>query len=309
MKRSQTYRSLCGLIAIILVIGLVSSFGTIASAQAEMKIEANGNIKVSIDNIEHTFDPPPILVNDRTMVPMRAVFEALGATVEWDEATSTAIAVRGTVTMKIKIGAPAVYVGAHLRVIDPPAMIYKDRTMVPLRFISEWFGFYVDWLPDTNTVVILSDAVPHPSKTPVPTKAPTGPQELTTKYPLTTPTVSGPGKNGVLPEHMIDGDVATSWALEKLDCTIIFDLGEKKPINAVTIIFGGSAVRTQWFELYGSNDGTKYEKIGSFESQHALNIKELYSFDNKEYQYIKVLNKGNTRNTYINIVEMEIGTI
>ncbi|OQB15583.1 MAG: Arylsulfatase precursor [Firmicutes bacterium ADurb.Bin193] len=114
----------------------------------------HNTIKVEIDGISHTFNPAPILVNDRTMVPMRAIFEIMGATVSWEEATETVTAVKGDTTVVLKIGSTEAKVNGATKVLDAPAMLYQDRTMVPLRFISEALGADVEWVEATNTVKI-----------------------------------------------------------------------------------------------------------------------------------------------------------
>ncbi|OQB14332.1 MAG: hypothetical protein BWY15_01189 [Firmicutes bacterium ADurb.Bin193] len=115
---------------------------------------ADDSIKVIIDGTSYDFDPAPILVNDRTMVPMRAIFELLGATVSWDEKSSTVTAVKGDTTVILQIDSTDATVNGNAKKLDVAAMLYKDRTMVPLRFISESLGADVQWIEASNTVSI-----------------------------------------------------------------------------------------------------------------------------------------------------------
>ncbi|MBQ3110725.1 MAG: copper amine oxidase N-terminal domain-containing protein [Clostridia bacterium] len=85
---------------------------------------------------------------------MRAIFEALGAEVSWDNDTRTAIGKKGNVEVKITIGENVLYKNGEAITLDAPAEITNDRTMVPVRAISEAFGCTVNWDNDTKTVEI-----------------------------------------------------------------------------------------------------------------------------------------------------------
>ena len=85
---------------------------------------------------------------------MRAIFEKLGAVVGWDGETRTVTAVKDDLTVSLEIGSFDMYVGDKVTTLDVPALIYGDRTLVPLRAISEAFGCTVDWNGDTRTVSI-----------------------------------------------------------------------------------------------------------------------------------------------------------
>ena len=101
-----------------------------------------------------TLDVPAQTINDRTMVPLRAIFEALGATVDWEEATQTVTSTKGDLTIKLTIGSNKLYRGDEEVTLDVPAQVVNDRTLVPVRAISESFGCQVDWDEATQTVTI-----------------------------------------------------------------------------------------------------------------------------------------------------------
>lgn len=117
---------------------------------------ANDEIGVYLDNKKIQFDVAPLLVNGRTMVPMRAIFEKLGATVNWDNNTQTAIADKGDVNVKISIDDTTLYKNGQAITLDVPAQLNSGRTLVPLRAVSEAFDCDVQWDGDTQTVNILS---------------------------------------------------------------------------------------------------------------------------------------------------------
>lgn len=111
-------------------------------------------ISVNINGEKITFDQPPEIINDRTMVPVRAIFEKLGAKVEWNAATRTVIGTRGCIIFSIAIGENCAYKNGMKIYLDSPAAIVNDRTLVPVRAVSEAFGCDVGWNGDTRTVSI-----------------------------------------------------------------------------------------------------------------------------------------------------------
>lgn len=115
----------------------------------------DGSIKVLLNGNKIDFaDVAPQIINDRTMVPLRAIFEALGATVEWDDTTKTVTAVKGDVTIKMTIGADSFMRNDETVSLDSPATIVDSRTLVPVRAIAESFGLAVGWIAETKTVTI-----------------------------------------------------------------------------------------------------------------------------------------------------------
>lgn len=101
-------------------------------------------------------DQEPVVIDDRTLVPVRGVFEypALGFTVEWDQATTTATISNGAMTVVIPVGSNVIYKNDEPVTIDVPAQVINDRTMLPVRAISEAFGLQVDWDQDLKMVLI-----------------------------------------------------------------------------------------------------------------------------------------------------------
>ncbi len=112
------------------------------------------DIMVTVNHIPVVFDQPPTIVSDRTLVPLRAIFEAMGANVEWDAKTRTVSATRGEDKLSLVIGTNIINKNGEDIKIDVPAMIIGDRTMVPARAIAESLGASVDWNPHTRTVII-----------------------------------------------------------------------------------------------------------------------------------------------------------
>jgi len=114
----------------------------------------SSSISVLINNVPIQFDQPPILENGRTLVPLRAIFEALGADVQWENNTKTVTAIKDGTQISLQIGSTRMYVNGSTKTLDVPAKLINSRTLVPVRAISEAFGCKVDWIQDTRTVVI-----------------------------------------------------------------------------------------------------------------------------------------------------------
>lgn len=102
-------------------------------------------IPVYVNNSEVIFDTQPIITDSRTLVPVRAIFEAMDAVVGWDEQTRTVASERNGIIIKLPIGSDVMYKNDSPVKIDVPAQIIDNRTLVPVRVISEAFGANVEW--------------------------------------------------------------------------------------------------------------------------------------------------------------------
>ena len=99
-------------------------------------------------------DVAPMIKNGRTLVPLRFIFEAVGAQVAWDQATQEVTATRGTDVVKLRIAATDASINGSTVALDVPAQIVNDRTLAPLRFVGEAFGGKVGWEADTRSIYI-----------------------------------------------------------------------------------------------------------------------------------------------------------
>jgi len=125
------------------------------------------NIQVSINNRLLSLDVPPVIQQGRTLVPFRAIGEALGAAVNWDSQTQKVTLSLEETTVILRIAENTAYVNGQPVSLDVPARIKEGRTMVPLRFISEALGASVTWDEATRWVDIISGpikTVPDPSE-------------------------------------------------------------------------------------------------------------------------------------------------
>lgn len=96
----------------------------------------------------------PFISNGRTLVPFRAIFEELGYTVDWNDATKTVTAKYKGNEIKLTVGANKAVVNGYEVPLDVAPAIVNSRTVVPLRFVAENSGSFVDWNPEDKTISI-----------------------------------------------------------------------------------------------------------------------------------------------------------
>ena len=119
-------------------------------------VMASDNVKVILDGELVEFDVPAQIINGRTMVPVRKIFEELGMTVVWDGEAQKVTADKKGVLVELTIDDTTVYRNSIEHTIDVPAQIIDGRTLVPVRVVSEYAGAEVSWDGNTSTVYINS---------------------------------------------------------------------------------------------------------------------------------------------------------
>lgn len=119
-------------------------------------IAADAAPGVVIDGQAVTFDVPPIIDNGLTLVPLRAIFEKMGATVSWNDTTKTASAVKGDITVVVAIGSVSPTINGVVKTIEVPAKIVNSRTLAPMHFVCEAFGGTVSWDANTRIASVVS---------------------------------------------------------------------------------------------------------------------------------------------------------
>lgn len=117
-------------------------------------IMASDGVKVLVEGNELAFDQPPVIEEGRTLVPFRAIAEATGATVDWDNDSQTVTCSLGNKIVQLTINSNKMITSEGEITLDVPAKIINSRTMVPLRALSESLGAKVDWDGATSTVNI-----------------------------------------------------------------------------------------------------------------------------------------------------------
>jgi len=143
--------------SLIFLMGVAS---VCSAASQTVEVTADGqNISVCVNGIPVNFDQAPYIANDRMMVPVRFVSEALGAQVSWDSETQTIIITADKV-IELQIGSTKAMKDGSPITLDAPAEIAGERTIVPLRFVSEALGAQVIWQQVRQSVTSVSSSSP-----------------------------------------------------------------------------------------------------------------------------------------------------
>jgi len=137
----------------IMAIASVSMAPTPALAQ---------NVTVVVNGQQVSFDQPPIERSGRVFVPLRGVFERLGATVVYDNGVINATGNGRNISLKI--GSSVAIVDGAQQMLDVAPFLVGARTLVPLRFVSQALGANVDWNNNTTTVTITMAGAPQPTQ-------------------------------------------------------------------------------------------------------------------------------------------------
>ena len=126
----------------VFVFGLLPVY----SAENPIRVTFNGNYI--------QFDQSPVAINGRVLVPVRKIFEAMGATVDYDWKTKQVTGKQGDLVITLKIDSNLAYVNGKKITLDVPAKAINGRTLVPARFIAESLGAQVNWNGTNRTVEI-----------------------------------------------------------------------------------------------------------------------------------------------------------
>lgn len=111
-------------------------------------------IAIYLNNEKIVSEQTPLIVNGRTLLPLRTVFESMGATVDYDNTTKTVTAARKDNTVRLTIGNSTAYINNEAITLDAPAISWNSRTYIPLRFVGEAFGATVNWDQSTKRIDI-----------------------------------------------------------------------------------------------------------------------------------------------------------
>ncbi|WP_294797129.1 copper amine oxidase N-terminal domain-containing protein [uncultured Fenollaria sp.] len=119
--------------------------------------KAQNDIKININGQEISGDASPIIINGRTLVPLRLVSENLGLDVDWQPDTQEVTLTKGETVIKFVIGTNSYNKNGLDISMDIAAMIHKGRTYLPIRVIGECLDKNVDWDKKTRTVFIMDE--------------------------------------------------------------------------------------------------------------------------------------------------------
>jgi hypothetical protein len=200
MRLEITMKLITGFVAVLSLTALFIFVRNPANAQG---------VSVVVNNQHVNFTgTTPVEKKGAVLVPLRGVFEALGAKVNYNPTSKTIVAQKGERTVTLSIGSTSAYVNGKLQPLSQPAEVVNGSTFVPLRFVAEALSAYVQWVAASQTVQITTpeahlSTLPAPS---LPSGSPAGQAEVTGQltgvYTDTVPeqiTVRMNGQNTAIP--------------------------------------------------------------------------------------------------------------
>lgn len=151
--------------AFVLMTGCSAAENTNKPAEDFVLTMQIGNPVMTVNGTEKPIDEngsTPVLVNNRTLLPIRAVVEEMGGTVAWDEETQTVTLHYNSDEIKLIIGSKSASLNGTAQTLDTAPDLINGRTMLPIRFIAESFHFVVAWNEETQTITLTKPAVTTP---------------------------------------------------------------------------------------------------------------------------------------------------
>ena len=150
------YKVLCRFMSILafLLVFVSVTFAAESGKTIVMKID---NAEITVDGINKSIDEngtSPVIISDRTYIPVRALMENIGGNAEWDNAAKTAVLNYSDDEIRLTVDSNTAYYNGSSVELDAVPVILNGRTMLPVRFIAESFGFAVDWDSENRTITI-----------------------------------------------------------------------------------------------------------------------------------------------------------
>ena len=183
MKKSKNKAKVAIMLLLSIAFMLLVQSVSIGAENSIIGVTINGRAVIFADQT-------PVIVEERTLVPVRGVFEELGFEVDWNPDTRTAILQSADFLVLIPIDSEVFTTNGEEFTLNVPAQIINGRTMLPIRAVLASVGYDVDWDSDTRTVLITSPGAAESGETavlatPEPTTRPVAPPPPTT-IPATT---------------------------------------------------------------------------------------------------------------------------
>jgi len=129
---------------------------TVGTALSASQTASASGITIELDGRPLQTEVAPVLMNGSVLLPIRDVFEALGAKLTWDNSSKTVTATRDQMTLVYRIGDPTAQLNGQTLTLPVPGQITDGYALVPLRFVSEALGSEVAWDGESRRVRITS---------------------------------------------------------------------------------------------------------------------------------------------------------
>ncbi|MDQ7841976.1 MAG: copper amine oxidase N-terminal domain-containing protein [bacterium] len=182
----------------MMAIVLVMMVGAVLPRPVAAQAVGAQAVRVVVDGQVVAFDRPPAVIAGRLLIPLRGVFERLGAQVEWHPDPGRVVARHGATVVVLQLGNRYALVDGRQVMLDVPPVVLGGRTLVPLRFVGEALGAGVNWDSVGRVVYVTSQRpaalppapAPRPAPVPpwVPAPPPAGTPEPIRPLPIIPPT-------------------------------------------------------------------------------------------------------------------------
>lgn len=159
MKHNKNQKTRTRKTGAVAALPVLISLAAVSAGPMTAAAQAQGiNVTVNGDAVAFA-GQQPVQRFGTVLVPLRGVFERLGANVQYESATKTIVAIKGPTTVSLRLGASQAFVNGETRSLSTPAQAVAGTTLVPLRFVSEALGAQVKWEANIRTVRIATDAM------------------------------------------------------------------------------------------------------------------------------------------------------
>ena len=138
------------LLSLLLILNTLTTVFAVGTA-ITLQVDIN---TINIGSRSVTSDTAPVIIDGRTLIPVRGVSEAMGRNVNWNNDTKTVTITLGSNKVEMTIDSKTAYFNNKAQTLDVAPVVLNGRTMLPARFIAESFGFDVNWDNDTKTISI-----------------------------------------------------------------------------------------------------------------------------------------------------------
>ena len=138
------------LLSLLLILNTLTTVFAVGTA-ITLQVDSN---TINIGSRSVTIDTAPVIIDGRTLIPVRGVSEAMGGNVNYNNDTKTVTITLGSNKVEMTIDSKTAYFNNKAQILDVAPVVLNGRTMLPARFIAESFGFDVNWDNDTKTISI-----------------------------------------------------------------------------------------------------------------------------------------------------------
>jgi len=265
-------------------------------------------------------DVTPVIKDSSTLVPVRFISEAFGATVDWDDKTSTITVTQEGKEIKMVLNSAEYTINGEKKTLSVPAQTINDRTFIPLRAMAEALDKNVAWddrgliyisgkqvALDKDAAGIMIDQIKNSVYVePKEVVLYTGAQLVPNQIPVVA--VDASTDDGNVAQGAVDGDMETRWSGWGINQWLMVDLGAEKKIAAVAVAYFKGDQRIGMFDLEVSNDGENWTKVLTKQASSG-NTLDLERFDLEEpvtARYVRYWGLGNSDNEYNSLNEFVV---